>query len=182
MELRESSSPVPAHTCIVSLGAMARSPIEMTRSLSKTGRKVMPPFVVFQIPPAAAATKNVRDGLGIPSMSVMRPPMIAGPIERQRAFASTTESMAVPCAYAVVANPSVRAAKASAHFPGIGLLALLGVTLASMGELQTLLAELIRQLHEEPVRHPAQRLRRRRRLRQSRPIPEERHGSRRRFV
>ena len=31
MVLRESSSPVPAHTCVVSLGAMASSPIATQR-------------------------------------------------------------------------------------------------------------------------------------------------------
>ncbi len=55
MELRESSSPVPAQIVRESLGAMARSPIETTRSWSQIGRKVTPWFVVFQIPPAAAA-------------------------------------------------------------------------------------------------------------------------------
>jgi len=34
----------------------------MQRSLSNTGRNVVPAFVVFQMPPPAAATKNVRDG------------------------------------------------------------------------------------------------------------------------
>src|SRR5688572_28609877 len=103
IELRESSSPVPAHTCIVSLGAIARSPIEITRSLSNTGRNVVPAFVVFQIPPAAAATKNVRDGLGIPSTSVTRPIMFAGPTCLQRSDASTTEPTATPCAVTSVA-------------------------------------------------------------------------------
>jgi hypothetical protein len=40
----------------VSLGAIARSPSDATRSLSKTGRKVVPLLIVFQTPPAAAAT------------------------------------------------------------------------------------------------------------------------------
>ncbi len=92
MELRESSSPVPAHTIIVSLGAMARSPMEMTRSSSNTGRNDVPAFVVFQMPPAAAATKNVFDGLGMPSTSVIRPPMFAGPMGRQRNAARMEES------------------------------------------------------------------------------------------
>ena len=49
MELRESSSPVPAHTWLVSDGAIARSPIEITRvdAPSNTSRKVTPPFVVL---------------------------------------------------------------------------------------------------------------------------------------
>ena len=55
IEFRESSSPVPAQICRVSEGAMAMSPMEMTRSVWNRGRKVIPLFVVFQIPPAAAA-------------------------------------------------------------------------------------------------------------------------------
>src|SRR6266566_2525229 len=53
--LRESSSPVPAQTCVVSDGAIATSPIDTHFSLSKTGRKVVPALVVFQMPPAATA-------------------------------------------------------------------------------------------------------------------------------
>src|SRR5437773_12302091 len=76
--LRESSSPVPAHTCIVSLGAIASSPIEMQRWLSNTGRNDVPALVVFQIPPAAPATKNVFEGLGMPATIVTRTPIVAG--------------------------------------------------------------------------------------------------------
>src|SRR5204863_7495745 len=82
--LRESSSPVPAHTCIVSDGAIATSPIATHFSLSNTGRNDVPLLVVFQIPPAAAATKNVFDGLGMPVTLDTRPPMFAGPMFRQR--------------------------------------------------------------------------------------------------
>src|SRR6267143_4792198 len=92
MVLRESSSPVPAHTCVVSLGAIATSPIEMQRWLSKTGRKVTPALVVFQTPPAAPALKNVFDGLGMPATLDVRPPMLAGPMLRQRKPASRVES------------------------------------------------------------------------------------------
>src|SRR6266513_5947890 len=90
--LRESSSPVPAQTCIVSLGAIASSPIAMQRWLSNTGRNVMPALVVFQIPPAAPAMKNVFDGLGMPTTLEVRPPMLAGPMLRQRKAASRVES------------------------------------------------------------------------------------------
>src|SRR6267378_101939 len=90
--LRESSSPVPAHTCVVSLGVIATSPIEMQRWLSKTGRKVTPALVVLQIPPAAPAMKNVFDGLGMPATLDVRPPMLAGPRLRQRKPASRVES------------------------------------------------------------------------------------------
>src|SRR5689334_14631659 len=61
MVLRESSSPVPAHTCVVSLGAIANSPIDTHRWLSNTGRNDVPALVVFQMPPAAPAMKKVVD-------------------------------------------------------------------------------------------------------------------------
>src|SRR6266487_1450561 len=99
--LRESSSPVPAHTCVVSEGAIASSPMETQRSLSKTGRNVVPALVVFQIPPAAAATKNVLDGLGMPVTLETRPPMFAGPMLRQRKPASSVESSVMPLAVAL---------------------------------------------------------------------------------
>src|SRR6266481_5657645 len=94
--LRESSSPVPAHTCVVSDGAIATSPIDTHFSLSNTGRNVVPAFVVFQIPPAAAATKNVFDGLGMPVTLETRPIMFAGPMLRQRNPASSVESSVMP--------------------------------------------------------------------------------------
>src|ERR1041385_4605092 len=97
--LRESSSPVPAHTCIVSDGAIASSPIETHGWLSNTGRNVVPAFVVFQIPPAAAAMKNDFDGLGIPTTLDGRPPMFAGPMLRQRNPASSVESSVMPPAF-----------------------------------------------------------------------------------
>src|ERR1041384_6698874 len=92
MVLRESSSPVPAHTCVVSLGAMATSPIEMQRWLSNTGRNDVPALVVFQMPPAAPAMKNVVDGLGMPTTLDVRPPIFAGPMLRQRKAARLAES------------------------------------------------------------------------------------------
>src|SRR2546430_5762671 len=94
--LRESSSPVPAHTWLVSEGAIASSPIDTHFSFSNTGRKVVPALVVFQMPPAAAATKNVRDGLGMPATLDTRPPMFAGPMLRQRKPARSVESSAIP--------------------------------------------------------------------------------------
>src|SRR5438067_6840562 len=94
--LRESSSPVPAHTCIVSDGAIASSPIDTHFSFSNTGRNVVPALVVFQMPPAAAATKNVFDGLGMPVTLDTRPPMVAGPMLRQRNPATSAESSTIP--------------------------------------------------------------------------------------
>src|SRR5439155_12926066 len=77
-------------------GAIANSPIETQRSLSNTGRNVVPALVVFQMPPAAAATKKVRDGLGMPATLDTRPAMFAGPILRQRNPASSVESRVMP--------------------------------------------------------------------------------------
>src|SRR5512146_903156 len=84
MVLREFGSPVPAHTCIVSLGAMASMPIETTRWLSNTGRQVTPLLIDFHMPPPAAAAKNVLEGEGVPVTSETRPIVFAGPTLRQR--------------------------------------------------------------------------------------------------
>src|SRR5258708_31254810 len=92
MVLRESSSPVPAHTCVVSLGAIANSPIATQRWLSNTGRNDVPALVVFQMPPAAPAMKKVVDGLGMPTTLDVRPPIFAGPMLRQRKAARVAES------------------------------------------------------------------------------------------
>src|SRR5512146_1126543 len=92
MVLREFGSPVPAHTCIVSLGAMASMHIETTRWLSNTGRQVTPLFIDFQIPPPAAAAKKVLDGEGMPTTSETRPMVFAGPTFRQRKPAIVAES------------------------------------------------------------------------------------------
>src|SRR5205809_5328640 len=82
--LREFGSPVPAQTCMVSLGAIANIPIEITVFGSKIGRQVTPLLVDFQIPPPAAATKNVLDGDGIPTTSETRPMVLAGRTFRHR--------------------------------------------------------------------------------------------------
>jgi hypothetical protein len=50
--------------------------------------------VVFQMPPPAAATKNVLDGAGIPTTSATRPSKLAGPTVRQRKPATVAESSA----------------------------------------------------------------------------------------
>src|SRR5262245_36707812 len=92
MVFREFGSPVPAHTMFVSDGAMASIPIEMTFLSSNTGRHVMPLFVDFQMPPAAAATNRVLDGPGIPTTSERRPMKLAGPTVRQRKPLTTVES------------------------------------------------------------------------------------------
>src|SRR3954468_16399466 len=98
MVLRELGSPVPAHTVLVSDGAMASTPMEMMFLSSNTGRHVTPLFIVFQMPPPAAATKSVLEGPGIPTTSLRRPWKFAGPTVRQRNPAVVAESR--PCAAA----------------------------------------------------------------------------------
>src|SRR6266513_1991503 len=70
--------------------------------MSKTGRKVTPALVVFQIPPPAAATKKVLEGLGMPAISATRPSKFAGPTVRHRKPAKVKESSV--CASAVIAT------------------------------------------------------------------------------
>src|SRR5947209_10142513 len=66
-----------------SLGAIATLPIDRTGWSSKTGLNVVPPFAVLNNPPVPVPTKN-WDGLpGTSAISLTRPPMLAGPIERQ---------------------------------------------------------------------------------------------------
>src|ERR1019366_2599872 len=94
---REFGSPVPAHTCCVSDGAIASMPMEITRLSSKTGRHVMPLFMVFQMPPPAVATKSVFDGPGIPTISDERPSKLAGPSWRH--FMPATDAESIVCAW-----------------------------------------------------------------------------------
>src|SRR4051812_44088287 len=89
--LRVFGSPVPAQTMFVSVGAIASTPIEMTDLSSNTGRQVTPLFVVFQMPPAAAATKTVFDGPGMPTTSESRPMKLAGPTVRHLKAATVDE-------------------------------------------------------------------------------------------
>ena len=53
-------SPVPAHTTFVLLCATASAPMACTGWLSKMGRKVVPPSVVFQTPPDAEPMYQVE--------------------------------------------------------------------------------------------------------------------------
>src|SRR5919198_189426 len=77
------------------LGFFGSSPTSMNPALSLTNFTsfhVVPGLVVFQIPPPAAATKNVFDGLGMPTISATRPSKLAGPTVRQRKPARVRES------------------------------------------------------------------------------------------
>src|ERR1039458_7741815 len=110
---RELGSPVPAHTCCVSDGAIASMPIEITRLSSNSGRHVMPLFMVFQIPPPAVATKSVFDGPGMPTMSDERPSKLAGPSCRHLMPAMLAESMV--CAWSAPQNASAAAVSAETN-------------------------------------------------------------------
>src|SRR5512138_2789702 len=79
-------------------GATAMAPIDENFTASKIGVHVTPPFVLFQTPPADDATYMTlpqrspgwcTDGTAI---SLMRPLMTAGPMERKRRSASSAES------------------------------------------------------------------------------------------
>ena len=52
--LRVHDSPVPTHTVRGSFGSIATAPMDCTSCLSKTGLKVVPPFIDFHTPPLAA--------------------------------------------------------------------------------------------------------------------------------
>ena len=54
--LRVHDSPVPAHTTLGFFGSTVTAPIDWTRSLSKTGLNVVPPFIDFHRPPLAEPT------------------------------------------------------------------------------------------------------------------------------
>src|SRR5262245_49015715 len=75
-------SPVPTHTMSGLEGAMVTSPIELCASLSKSGSHVVPLFMVFHNPPEAVATYMMCGLLSTTAKSSMRPPIIAGPIDR----------------------------------------------------------------------------------------------------
>src|SRR5260370_42394957 len=71
-------SPLPTHTTDGSDGAIARSPIVDTPSLSNTGSHVVPLLVVFHTPPEAVPTYTMSGFLSTTPKSTMAPPMIAG--------------------------------------------------------------------------------------------------------
>src|SRR5215217_4811126 len=96
----------------VSDGAMASMPNDAMSLSSNTGRQVMPKFVDFQMPPAAAATNSVFDGAGIPTTSETRPMKFDGPTLRHRKTETTEESST--CAEAWAPNAITVAAPATA--------------------------------------------------------------------
>src|SRR6478672_11785760 len=77
------ASPVPTHTTLGSLGAIAMSPIESAvLAASNTGSHVTPLLRLLNTPPEAEPTYMVLGSLGTASMSSTRPPNDAGPICR----------------------------------------------------------------------------------------------------
>ena len=76
------ASPVPTQTMSGLAGEIARAPTEWVPLLSKTGRKVVPLFVVFQRPPVAKPTRKVWGSSGWTARSSTRPPCPKGPMER----------------------------------------------------------------------------------------------------
>ena len=75
-------SPEPTQTTIGSDGAKVTQPIENEPWSSKVGVKVTPALCVVQTPPAAVAITQCVASDGSTARSMMRPLVIAGPIER----------------------------------------------------------------------------------------------------
>src|SRR6266849_11144632 len=63
-------------------GATATLPIDRTGCSSKIGEKVVPAFPVLNSPPVPVATKNCAGFPGTSAISLIRPPMLAGPTGR----------------------------------------------------------------------------------------------------
>src|SRR6267142_207452 len=82
-ELRLLASPGPAHTTSGFFCHSATARIDGTGCLSKIADHVVPRFVVLNRPPVPVARKNVAGRFSTAARSEMRPPMLAGPIERQ---------------------------------------------------------------------------------------------------
>src|SRR5947209_10137532 len=64
-------------------GATATQPRETVDSWSKRWVKLKPLLMVFSRPPEAVATKKVLGSDSTTAKSTIRPPMPAGPMERQ---------------------------------------------------------------------------------------------------
>src|SRR5919202_4321206 len=80
--LRGLFSPVPTQTTFLSDGATQTSPTDTVASWSNWCSKVVPLLVVLRRPPEAVATQNVLGSASKTEMATMRPPMLAGPMQR----------------------------------------------------------------------------------------------------
>src|SRR5436190_21409134 len=85
-ELRSVGSPEPTHTISLSLGAIAIAPIDCTGCLSKTASNVTPLSPVLNNPPVESPTKKIAGLRGSIAVSLTRPPIAAGPIDRALKF------------------------------------------------------------------------------------------------
>ena len=92
------ASPVPTHTWVGSDGLTATAPMEPTRWEVKRCSYVIPRLVVCSRPPVAWAIQASLGRCGFTAMSVMRPPMLAGPTLRQ-SRASAHSSGRVPSTF-----------------------------------------------------------------------------------
>ena len=81
-ELRGFASPVPAHTTFVSVGSTAIAPSETVSCLSNWCVTVVPWLTVLRIPPDAVAMNHSDGSLSWIAISVMRPAILAGPMDR----------------------------------------------------------------------------------------------------
>src|SRR5579859_171080 len=93
------ASPVPAHS--VPSGLRASAPIACVYELGQAGVQVLPPSVLFMIPPLETAAYTVDgDVAGSMARSTTRPPMLAGPTNCQGARYPT--GMLIACCWAWV--------------------------------------------------------------------------------
>src|SRR6266853_449034 len=107
-------SPVPTHTTAGSDGAMARSPMVETLSLSNIGSQVVPLFVVFHTPPEAVPTYTMLGLLSTTAKSSMRPPIVAGPSSRNSRFLNLSVGFgwSPGAAFALIPQAPIDAAQA----------------------------------------------------------------------
>src|SRR2546421_11628357 len=107
--LREFPSPVPTQTIFGLFWETATEPVEATGCLSKIGSHVVPLFVVRRTPPVPTATKTVYGSFSTTAKSATRPPMFAGPMERQRSglVSSAPAGAGVPVAGAAGAGAAL---------------------------------------------------------------------------
>src|SRR3954454_6714500 len=82
--LRELPSPLPTQTSFGLFCDTATEPVDATACLSNTGVQVVPLLFDRSTPPVPTAAKIVAGSFSTTAKSAMRPPMLAGPMARQR--------------------------------------------------------------------------------------------------
>src|SRR5262245_47112854 len=73
-------------------GATATAPIDTVASWSNWCSNVVPLLIVLSSPPEAVAIHHIDESFPATAMSVIRPPILAGPIDRQLRLLSHWES------------------------------------------------------------------------------------------